>query len=243
MRCQQARLSIGAEPSASSPSLEAHLRGCVDCREFQREMTALDADIRRALELTPVAMPGFSAPEIARKSAVRKSRRWFTPSLPVPRRALAASLIAAVVAVGLVWGLRPTDSLADDVIEHLAGEPASWSYTDSLTPAAVSQSLRTAAVSFDTTGNDVVYAMSCWFHGRYIPHLVIVTPHGSFTVLVLADEQVSARQRFKDDDYEGVLLPASGGSLAVIARGHVEIDAVDEIARKVFAALHWSARA
>lgn len=247
MNCQQARLRIGAEPSASSPLLEEHLRVCAACREFQCEMAALDTDIRRALELAPVAVPGFSAPssapEIARKSAVRESRRWFAPFLPVPRRALAASLIAAVVAVGLVWGLRPTDSLADDVVEHLAGEQASWSRTESLPQTAVDKSLRASAVSFDTTANDVVYAMSCWFHGRYVPHLVVATEHGSFTVLVLGDEHVTARQSFKDDHYEGVLFPADGGSIAVIARGRAEIDAVDEIARKVFAALRWSSRA
>ncbi len=247
MNCQQARLRIGAEPSASSPWLEDHLRVCAACREFQREMTALDVDIRRALELAPVAVPGFSAPssapEIAWKSAVRESRRWFAPFPPVPRRALAASLIAAVVAVGLVWGLRPTDSLADDVVEHMAVEPASWSRTESLPQSAVDDSLRASGVPYDTAENDVVYAMSCWFHGRYVPHLVVATEHGSFTVLVLRDEHVTARQSFKDDDYEGVLFPADGGSIAVITRGRVEIDAVDEIARKVFAALHWRSRA
>ncbi len=247
MNCAQARLRIGAEPSASSPLLEEHLRVCAGCREFHREMTALDASIRRALELAPVAVPGSSArssaSEIARKSAASESRRRFAPFLPARRGALAASLIAAVAAVGLVWGLRPTDSLADDVIEHMGVEPASWSRTENLPQSAVDLSLRASGVPFDTTGSDVVYAMSCWFRGRYVPHLVVASEHGSYTVLVLSDEHVTARQSFRDEGYEGVLLPADGGSIAVITRGRAQIDAVDETARKVFAALHWRSRA
>jgi hypothetical protein len=56
MICEDARRLIGAEPSATSGELAQHLKDCHACAEFQLEMVALDANIRRALEAPP-ALP------------------------------------------------------------------------------------------------------------------------------------------------------------------------------------------
>jgi hypothetical protein len=48
MKHSEARLLIGAEPQSVPPELAEHLASCLECAQFQREMTALDANIRRA---------------------------------------------------------------------------------------------------------------------------------------------------------------------------------------------------
>ena len=40
MDCNDAHLVIGAEPDATSPVLEEHLRVCAACLGYQREMRA-----------------------------------------------------------------------------------------------------------------------------------------------------------------------------------------------------------
>ena len=53
MSCEQARLTIGADPEGSAPELERHLQECESCRQFRAEMRTLEAHIRRALERPP----------------------------------------------------------------------------------------------------------------------------------------------------------------------------------------------
>src|SRR3989454_10309032 len=65
--CEEARLLIGADPTATTPALDEHLATCTACGSFHGEMRSLDADIRRALERPP---------DLARRrSGDRKSTR------------------------------------------------------------------------------------------------------------------------------------------------------------------------
>lgn len=247
MNCEEARLQIGAEPTSSSPALEEHLRLCQACREFLREMTALELDIRRALERPPVLLRPVRAPQRAgndvSRFATRARERWWARFSASRRWAVAASILMTFAVGVLLWGLYPAETLAEDVIKHLAGEPASWSSTERQPQSAVDYTLRHAGVSLDVATTDVVYAMGCWFRGRYVPHLVVRTQRGSFTVLVLQDERVRARARFEDAGYTGVLLPASRGAIAVVSLGPVAPEAMDEAARKIFTALSWTSQA
>jgi hypothetical protein len=47
--CAQVRFALGAEPLATTALLEAHLRECVACAEYRREMIELEQKIRAAL--------------------------------------------------------------------------------------------------------------------------------------------------------------------------------------------------
>ncbi len=247
MNCEEARLQIGAEPTSSSPALEEHLSLCKACSEFRREMSALELDIRRVLERPPVLLCPVRAPQRAgndaSRLAARARDRWWARLSASRRWAVAASIVVTFAVGALLWGLYPADTLADDVLEHLGGEPASWSFTKRQPQSVVDYTLSKAGTSLDVATTDVVYAMSCWFRGRYVPHLVVRTEHGAFTVLVLQDERVRARERFEDDGYSGVLLPASGGAIAVVSRGPVAPEAMDEVARKIFTALRWTSPA
>ena len=51
MTCDQARELIGADPQTVSPELSAHLNDCPKCQAYREQMLALNAKIRRALEL------------------------------------------------------------------------------------------------------------------------------------------------------------------------------------------------
>jgi hypothetical protein len=72
----------------------------------------------------------------------------------------------------------------------------------------------------------ISYAQSCWFRGRYVPHLVVQTPDGPVTIMVLPDEESDRRVAFAEQGYHGVLVPTQRGSLAVLARDDRDLDAV-----------------
>jgi hypothetical protein len=218
MICQEARRLIGAEPCATSLELAQHLRECDACTQFQLEMVTLDANIRHALEQSPLG-----ARERKRQRLVARSG-W----------ALAASILLAVAATLAVWALRPANSLAQEVVAHVAAEPQSWVGTDAVSRAALDEVLRKSGLILDATPYSVVYARSCWFRGHYVPHLVVRTEHSLATVLILRSEKVDERQTFHEDGLSGVIVPAAHGSIAVLAAGSAPLD---DVAAKMLVAV------
>jgi hypothetical protein len=220
--CEDARQLIGAAPDSLPPELEQHLRGCEGCGTFRREMLLLEADIRRALERGP---PEVAAPR---------------PRAPAPawrRYALAASAVLASVVALAVWVLRPSDTLAHDVVMHVEGEPQSWLATQHLSAASIDHALRGAGVALGVISDRIVYARSCWFRGHYVPHLVLTTASGPATVLILRHERVPSPERFSEAGMSGVIVPATQGSIAVLARGGGS--SVDELAGQIQREVHW----
>lgn len=214
--CREARLDIGGDPQTVTPRLREHLATCAACTRFRTETLALDARLRAALEL-PLA--DFRKPAAA----------------PARRFALAASVVLAILVGGGFWLLKPQPALADDVLQHVKHEAASWEAHEVLTPAQLAEVLQTAGVQFDSS-MPVVYAMACPFHGRRVPHLVVQTADGPMTVMLLAYEKVTRRQEFSEGGFHGILLPAGEGSVAVLARdGNVP----DAVASKLLSGVHW----
>ncbi len=224
MTCDEARLLIGADPGAATTALEEHLATCAACARFRDEMRSLDADIRRALERPP---------DIARPRSDRQPPRW-------RQWALAASVVLATLAVLGVWLLRPSDTLAREVVAHVQGEPDSWLATQHVSAQGITQALHGAGVALEITSDKIMYAQSCWFRGHYVPHLVIQTARGPATVLILRHEQPRARRAFHEAGMSGVIVPAEQGSIAVLTRGAGDLD---DLAGQMQHDVHWLADA
>jgi hypothetical protein len=229
----EARLLIGADPRSVPAELAEHLQHCPECAQFQREMLSLDESIRRALEQEPIAVgaaPVASVTPIAtpRGAAPRKTANVWSGW------ALAASV--AVASVLVIWALRPTNSLAHDVVAHVEGEANSWHSTAPASPRVVSQILANAGVALDMGSDKVTYAQSCLFRGHMVPHLVVRTARGPVTVLILPFEKVKDRMKFHEDGMTGVITPAPHGSIAVLAQGDENVDAA---AQQVQSSVRW----
>jgi hypothetical protein len=218
VNCEETRLRIGADPGASDPLLEEHLLSCPGCRAFRDEMRALDANIRRAM-----AQP----PELARPS--RQPAPW-------RQWALAASALLAAFAVLAVWLLRPSDTLAHEVVVHVQGEPESWFAAQHVSAQSIDQVLLRSGVRLDISSDEIMYAQSCFFRGHYVPHLVVQTERGPATVLILRHEHVSGRSTFHEAGMSGVIVPDGAGSIAVLSRGG---GSIEDIATHMSQDVHW----
>ena len=219
MTCEEARRQIGGEPGSMSPALREHLSGCVACARFAEETLRLEQRLHRALcEVEPT--------HGARAGLMRVTRRW----------ALAASLVIAAGLAALLFSLRPSAGLAAEVVEHVKGEPASWSSTQAEPAAAVETVLHDAGVSLNDPAQ-VVYVRSCVFRGHRVPHLVLRTTYGPYTVMILRNVRTDRAQRFDEGGFSGMLLPATGGTLAVLA---LDGSHLDEVAAQVSRAVHWT---
>jgi hypothetical protein len=224
MMCEDARLAIGADPDAAAPELEEHVRGCRGCGAFREEMRRVNAAIRRAL-----AAP----PDIRVRGARRAAAPW-------REYALAAGVVLAMAAGLAVWLLRPSDTLAREVVAHVQGEPGSWLRTHNVSAGGIEHALKSSGVGLDLASDRIVYAQSCWFRGHYVPHLVVETTRGPATVLILRHEQVKARDSFREGGMTGVIVPAGEGSIAVLTQGR-GLGPAEDLAGELRGEVHWLA--
>jgi hypothetical protein len=250
MNCTEVHLAIGAEPAGTTPELEAHLRECASCAEYRREMLELDAQIHRALKIDLAALrddaPRIDASrsEPPARPGVRLVPSTLPPTAPEKSSwaaslkqqwALAASVLFAVAVALVLWGALPRHTLAADVVQHVIGEPLPAG--EKVLPLETLETvLHSANLRLDPIHRDVLFAQTCFFRGRLVPHFVVRSGGAAITVLVLPRESVDAPVHFEESGYKGVLLPNPGhGSIAVLSR--TEVDSEQE-GHQILSALH-----
>ena len=225
MNCEEYRQATGTDPNFGGGA--EHLRDCAACREYRAGMQELDARIKRALAIDVPELTLPDLPESIADAVVPLRRR---------RRAAPAWLaLAATVAIAAILGVRMLgfgvqyDSLADEVIAHLDHEPAALRVTD----IAISDERLHSVVPADIAELDhgagiISYAQTCIINGKRVPHLVIQGAKGPVTVLLMPEEPVAKAIELAGQNVNGVILPVSGGSIAIIGATGERLDTVRE---------------
>ena len=231
MNCAEVRRALATEPARRTPELDAHLAGCAACAAYAAEMARLEATLRRALEV-PVPPAGTRA---AGRPATGSSRR------PLRWAALAASLVGAAILSATLWSLYPREALAAALVGHMAHEPQSRRRSDvPVAPAALAYVLKRSGVTLAADAPLVSYAHSCWFRGWFVPHLVVQTPDGPMTVMVLPHERVAAPATVDEGGYRVIIVPMAHGAIAVLAQGPVTTANVESVVARVAAAVRFT---
>jgi hypothetical protein len=229
VNCLELRRALGAEPGRRTPELAAHLAACAACARYAADLARLEVTLRRALEI-PVPAAGARPAAAAPVPGARP--RWL---------ALAASIVGVALLAGTLWTLYPREALATALVVHMAHEPGSRQASDvAVPPGALAYVLQRSGVALAPDAPLVSYAESCWFRGWYVPHLVVQTPDGPMTVMVLPHERVRAPTVAEEGGYRVVIVPAARGSIAVLTAGPVSAARVDAIVARVAAAVRFT---
>jgi hypothetical protein len=254
MGCKHYRKTVLAEPGLlrperETPELRAHRESCPACQEFAQRLLRFESRLERALHVE-VPAPSDRVVPFRAKSRSAQAR---PPFLRSGWRALAASVLLAVVVAGALFISAPGSSLAADVVTHMAEEPEAWRVTDVAVPNPELEAvLRDSHLRFGEGAGIVSYANGCSFRGHVVPHLVIQSGSGPVTVMVLVHESVSKSVPFDEEGYRGVIVPVAGhGSLAVLTRapatGAPAADthsigqrAIEQIATRVEDSIVWT---
>ena len=220
MNCLEFRRIVGAEPHSVAADVAEHAAQCPACARYQQDMQQMDQLIHRALSIDVSVAPAVVQPK-------RK---------PLMRWGLAASLLLAV-AIGVFWLGYPRETLAAEAVEHALHEPDSLvRTTEVVTPEELTEVLAHAQVKLKAEMGRVSYATVCPFRGHHVPHFVVQTDEGPVTVLLLRDEKSIEKARpFKEGKFEGVIMPAPFGVLAVLG----ENVPVEHVANQVLAAVEY----
>ena len=224
MSCLEFRRRVGAEPAYSDDEVEAHRRECPACARHQDELRAMDSLIGRALAVDASRIRK-GEPVVA--AATQQRPRFL---------ALAASIVIGLAVALTLWVSSPRLSLAREVIGHVMHEPQTMLSTTPIEPGALAGVLDPEGTRLRPGIGDVSFAARCVYEGHVVPHLVVRTPQGTVVVLLLRHRSVSAPVRIAESGYEGIVLPAPRGSIAVVGRDQKELDA---IAQRIFEAVDW----
>jgi len=227
------RSAMMADPHDADPELLAHRESCAECRAFTEQLLRFEARLERAL-LVDIPTRAAVLPFARSGKTAQGPRRWM---------AMAASLLLALVTAAGVWLTLPQRGLAAAVVAHMAGEPDAWLRTDVPVPDAdLNAVLKDSKLRLKPDAGMVSYASSCEFRGHKVPHLVVQTPSGPVTVMVLVHEAVRNPKHFDEQGYRGTIVPVPGhGSIAVLMRDRESGSGdVERIAARVDDALVWT---
>lgn len=229
---EQYRRALLENPESRDAELLAHCEACAECRAYTEAVRKFEERLRRALDV-PVGGGAEVLPFEPRAARRSRPARFF---------ALAASVVLGLLIGGGLWLSLPNRSLAADVVAHMAGEPGAWNTTAAVPDQEALEVFSNANMHLAPSAGVVSYASGCEFRKHIVPHLVVQSPKGPVTVMVLVHEKVRSQQQFDEDGYRGTIVPIEGhGSIAVLMKGRsASMQDVDAIAAKVRAAIVWN---
>jgi hypothetical protein len=233
--CEEYRVAIAADPSFDGGA--GHLAECNGCQAYRAEMQMLDQTISRALVLDVPHLKMPELPDIEPDNVV---------SLPARHRMSPPAwlAVAATVALAAVLGVRllgtgiEHQSLADEILAHLDGEPFALRVTDvAVTDERLYSVIPADVARMDHSAGLITYAQSCEINGKEVPHLVIQGEYGPITILLMPQEQVAEAITLSGQNVNGVILPVGDGSIAIIGqRG----ERLERLQKRVLKSVTWS---
>lgn len=226
MKCHELQTAISAEPNSTNPDVLEHLQSCSACATYRDQMQAMDRLIYKALVVSveESTLSGTNPRTPSKQSWVA---RW----------QIAASLVASVLIGTSIWVASTRESFAEQIVAHTDHESFAMVHTDArVGDDVLARILEESGVSLRADAVDVSHAAICRFRGRGVPHFVVQTDEGPVTVMVLTEEKpIETNQRFSEEGYEGMIVPAPKGVLAVLGKDV----SVERATEKVLAALTW----
>jgi hypothetical protein len=220
---------LGADPTSRDPDLLAARKASPEFEQAAREAEALEVKLNHALrfaapedlvdEILAIADQGQAKPGASR-------RRW-------PPFALAASLLVAVGAAGIVWNMNPgTESVEDYLVAHYAMDGAQLE----------AQAAGRQATNVQAILAEVGYSARPEFAGlvgfiKYCPtpdgkgvHMVLNTEPGPVTVILMPATPVDDRESGLENGMHAQLVSLSRGSIAVMG---ADAGSVEHLASRV----------
>lgn len=205
MNCLEFRRVLLADPRRLGAEGAEHAGECASCKEFVARTLDDEALLARALR---VAVPeGLHAHIFDRTAVARGRMRWL---------ALAASIVVAV-AIAFTIGWTRDDELARAGIDFVVLEEAQ-SIIDA-TPTEWNALVRVArdmGVSLPEQLGEMHYVCVYPFSAGAAHHLLVKTPLGKVTLLLIPDRALASRAAGATYGLNAVVLPAAKGSIVII---------------------------
>lgn len=206
MNCLDFQRQLNADPRRLSPEAEAHAEDCPACARRLVKQLRLESQLAQALLVDP---PEGLADRVLLATRLRQRRER------MPLFALAASLVVAV-GIGLTLPNWQQEDLAGSGIAHVLREPALLLASETVTRGQLEAQL--ARVGAVLAGElPAVHAGPCEVPGGDGAHIVLDTPHGRVTMLLMPNRQTRQAISKLDQGLIAVVHSASRGCYTLVA--------------------------
>jgi len=209
MNCIDFRREALAQPLRLAPAAGEHAAGCESCGPFLEKLRELDTELYEAL---CVPVPDGLADRVLVAQGLRGRKRAWLWSLAA---GVALAFFVGILARPLLSGRE----LAGEALAHVAEEPQSFSLVSAHPADLLPTELAAQGLKLAKAVGEVTYAAICPMAPAKARHLVIATPEGPVTLLLLADDPVRrGRSVVEGHGMTAISLPAARGSVAIVAR-------------------------
>lgn len=213
------RLAL-VNPHALDAAALEHKSGCRACAQFHERTLELDDQMLDAARLpAPVGLADQILEAVVTPSRRRRHSLY----------ALAATLLLGITfMVGIA--IPRDDPLALAGIEFVVDEEASAIL--SAKPSDPAQLVRVAqalGVQLPDQLGTIRYIGTCPFAGGIAHHVVIASPTGKVTLLLLPDRQLAAPASAASRGFRSLVKPARNGSVAIIASTERSVSRAGEL--------------
>lgn len=220
MNCLEFRRAALADPRRPGAEAAAHAGQCPACRQFLARTLEVEDNLAAALRIEPPA--DLPARLLRRTRPARRPWRWL---------ALAASLLVAA-GLGFLLGTPRSDPLALAAIDFVVFYEAR-AVVVAKPPEMqllVDASIRMRVSLPDQLG-DIGYICVYPFAGRGAHHLLVMTPLGKVTLLLMPDRDLDARAMASTRGLRAAIVPATAGSVAIIGESSRSVRRVETLLR------------
>ena len=217
VNCLAVRRNLLAAPRERSAGSDAHLAECRECRRLAGDVIDLD---NRIAEAALIAVPDALADRVL--LGHRRQRRW-------PHVAAAASVLAAVTlgfAAAPVWksstpalvaAVGPSHPAVSAIAMVVEQQPAYLDEARSIDFASIERALERLGLSLDKQGVRIDFAGRCYMPDTECDHLVLDTPDGRVSVILVPEYPVGPSARVAHRHMTAIVSPAGSGGYIVVA--------------------------
>jgi hypothetical protein len=130
--------------------------------------------------------------------------------------AFAAVFAAGIALLALGWSLSQVPDWGAEMVAHLVKEPAALEARQQLTPDALSQALAPFGLRAAAPLGDISFLRQCVVADRRVLHLVVTTPFGRATLILLPGETAAPQPDRQLAGHAVRLVPLHGSLLGLI---------------------------
>lgn len=206
MNCLELRQRVLGNPHDATPGINEHVQGCASCAGFVSEQRAFE---QKLISAAQVDVPMHLRDRIVLRQTVHRARNFRQFAYAAGLALVVGSLVGV-----LTWPAR--ESIAQTVIGHIVAEPDHLYAQSQVDPRTATDVLHRVGLTLRGNLGEIRFAENCPIGRQRGAHLVVAGARGPVTILVLPDTAVTERQAMTSGGFEGVIIPAGRGSLAIV---------------------------
>ena len=214
MNSLEARRALLADPRRATPELEEAIRLDAQLASLRQQLLAANDQLSRAF--AEVIPPSGLADRIILRARYRTRSRLLA--------GIAATVLVAVVSVTML-GRDTVSPISVAMLDHVVENPDELKDDGQVPVQKVKASLAQLDVGFADLGYRVRHLSECEVAGRIGRHLVMDTPEGQVSFLILPKRlgELAGRELLRKGGFQAVLRPSD--QVAIGAFGDRNMDA------------------